>query len=200
MHVLWTRDFAFEFDFPALSVVQFAAGYANSNNYGPPCPNDCFRNNPNDMREAIQRELEKERIREEIIASEISRKRVLEAEVRRELMMEREMALRRADVGGFAFLSHRFEPLPHRLPILPHGSGGVGSFEEQIVSSLQDRIGLGTGPRSNRETGRLEMVPFQRHKEPQIAEIKAVPEVNKEKVILLVSNSFIYLFVGMLFR
>ncbi|MFS7935507.1 putative deoxyribodipyrimidine photo-lyase transcription factor C2H2 family [Helianthus anomalus] len=51
-----------------------------------------------EMRESIRRELEKERIREEIIAEEMARKRLLEAEVRRELMMERQMAMRR---GGF---------------------------------------------------------------------------------------------------
>ncbi|KAI3715030.1 hypothetical protein L6452_21995 [Arctium lappa] len=40
-----------------------------------------------DSREAIQRELEKEKIREEILAEEIARKLVLEAEVRREMAM-----------------------------------------------------------------------------------------------------------------
>lgn len=44
------------------------------------------------MHEVIQREIEKERIREEVIMSEILRRR---AEARREMMMEREMALRR---------------------------------------------------------------------------------------------------------
>ncbi|KAK4604802.1 hypothetical protein RGQ29_013030 [Quercus rubra] len=57
--------------------------------------------NPNDTREAIvQRELEKARIREEIIAAEITRRRLLEVEVRRELMIEREMALRRLSAEG----------------------------------------------------------------------------------------------------
>ncbi|XXG58634.1 hypothetical protein AAC387_Pa04g0899 [Persea americana] len=47
------------------------------------------------IRESVRRELEKERIREEIIAGEILRKRELEEEVRRELWYEREVALRR---------------------------------------------------------------------------------------------------------
>ncbi|KAG7942509.1 hypothetical protein I3843_16G106400 [Carya illinoinensis] len=55
--------------------------------------------NPNDVREAIQRELEKERIREEIMVADIARRRVLEEEVRRELMMEREIAMLRLTAG-----------------------------------------------------------------------------------------------------
>ncbi|KAM0021069.1 putative deoxyribodipyrimidine photo-lyase transcription factor C2H2 family [Helianthus debilis subsp. tardiflorus] len=53
-----------------------------------------------EVRESIRRELEKERIREEIIAEEMARKRLLEAEVRSELMMERQMAMRRGGGGG----------------------------------------------------------------------------------------------------
>ncbi|KAG6673310.1 hypothetical protein I3842_16G104800 [Carya illinoinensis] len=58
--------------------------------------------NPNDVREAIQRELEKERIREEIIVKEIARQRVLEEEVRREVMVEREIAMRRLTAEGLS--------------------------------------------------------------------------------------------------
>uniref|UniRef100_A0A2N9FLT2 Uncharacterized protein n=1 Tax=Fagus sylvatica TaxID=28930 RepID=A0A2N9FLT2_FAGSY len=66
-----------------------------------PRPKPEQSHNPNGPREAIlQRELEKERIREEIIAAEITRRRVLEAEVRRELMMEREMAMKRLTAMG----------------------------------------------------------------------------------------------------
>ncbi|CAH1426615.1 unnamed protein product [Lactuca virosa] len=46
---------------------------------------------PVDIRETIQRELEKEMIRVKIIAEEVERFHVLEAEVRRELMIGREM-------------------------------------------------------------------------------------------------------------
>ncbi|KAF2310896.1 hypothetical protein GH714_018243 [Hevea brasiliensis] len=64
----------------------------------------------------LQREIEKERIREEIIAKEIAW-RVLQAEVRRELMMEREMAMRVGDGegGGSTFGERptmRLEPRP----------------------------------------------------------------------------------------
>lgn len=44
------------------------------------------------MREAIVREIEKERVREKIIAEEIARRRMVESEVRRELVMERQLA------------------------------------------------------------------------------------------------------------
>ncbi|KAF5195058.1 hypothetical protein FRX31_015356 [Thalictrum thalictroides] len=53
--------------------------------------------NPDPSRELILMELEKERIREQIIASEIMRIRELEDEFRRKQAMERELALRRGD-------------------------------------------------------------------------------------------------------
>nr|KAJ0202570.1 hypothetical protein LSAT_V11C500261190 [Lactuca sativa] len=51
------------------------------------------------MREVIQRELEKEMIREKIIAEEVERFNGLEAEVRRELMMGREMMAKKSGNG-----------------------------------------------------------------------------------------------------
>ncbi|XP_059635714.1 uncharacterized protein LOC132277889 isoform X2 [Cornus florida] len=122
----------------------------------------------NDVREAILREIEKERIREEIIAEEISRKRLLEAEVRREMLMEREMALRRAD--GISFLppapgassSTWFEP---RLSVLHQSDGRL--LEERLALSLEERLSYST----RREIGGLETVPFHRKVEPKISEI-----------------------------
>lgn len=72
-----------------------------------------------DMRVAIQVELEKERIRGEIIMSEIARRRFSEAELRREMMMERESALARG-IGGFPFGSSQQMEFhqPIRLPLL----------------------------------------------------------------------------------
>lgn len=46
-----------------------------------------------DYYDPIQREMEKERIRKEIIAKDMAKRRVLEAEVRREMMIERERGL-----------------------------------------------------------------------------------------------------------
>ena len=71
--------------------------------------------NPNEVQDLILRE----RIREEIIAVEIAKRRVLEAEVRRELAyLEREMAMRRGAPEGPSledqWAAMRFEP---RLPL-----------------------------------------------------------------------------------
>uniref|UniRef100_A0A5B7CBP8 C2H2-type domain-containing protein n=1 Tax=Davidia involucrata TaxID=16924 RepID=A0A5B7CBP8_DAVIN len=157
------------------------AGYAR-NDFGR--PTEFFRN-PSDVREAIQREVEKERIREEIIAAEITRKRLLEAEVRREMLMEREMALRGGAAGGFSFLSAAaasvstamlFEP---RLSILHQAEGR--SLEEKLAWSLEERLGYS----ARREIGSMETLPFQRNVEPKISEVKPLPEVSKEKVIFL---------------
>ncbi|KAJ8571106.1 hypothetical protein K7X08_038078 [Anisodus acutangulus] len=65
-----------------------------------------------DVHEAMMREIEKELIRDDIIAEEVARRRMLEFEVRRELMMEREVEMWRGD--------HRFASLsfPPRLPFL----------------------------------------------------------------------------------
>ncbi|KAJ9535155.1 hypothetical protein OSB04_un001766 [Centaurea solstitialis] len=64
-----------------------------------------------ETRKAIQRELEKERIREEILSEEIAHKRDLEAEVRREMAME--MAIH----GDRGFPSSF--PLGHTNPLQP---------------------------------------------------------------------------------
>ncbi|GFS38980.1 hypothetical protein Acr_00g0060640 [Actinidia rufa] len=141
----------------------------------------CFRN-PSDVRESILREMEKERIREEIIAAEIARKQLLEAEVRREMMLEREMALRRAE--GFSFFSGSasvsamlFEP---RLSLLGQSEGRL--LEERLALSLEERLGY----RAPRGIGGFETFPFHRNSEPKISEVKPPPEVSKEKVIFLV--------------
>ncbi|XP_065631914.1 uncharacterized protein LOC112025121 isoform X3 [Quercus suber] len=85
------------FNYVSKQALRVSAGFSTTS----PRPNLEQIQNPNDTREAIvQRELEKARIREEIIAAEITRRRLLEAEVRRELMIEREMALRRLSAEG----------------------------------------------------------------------------------------------------
>ncbi|KAL6012185.1 hypothetical protein ACLOJK_002663 [Asimina triloba] len=114
-------------------------------------------------REAIRRELEKERIREEIIAREIFRRRELEEEVRRELAMEREFELRRqADRFSLASSS----ALPERR--------GLGS------ALIRDRF---AGP-SRREAGAGERVL------PVESEIRPLlQEVGKPQVVFLLSNA-----------
>ncbi|XP_068648436.1 uncharacterized protein [Aristolochia californica] len=103
-------------------------------------------------RETITRELEKERIREEIIAREILLRRELEEEVRRELALEREFALRRqADRFPFAssssLLSDRGATLPslfdsrigERSLVATHRSHEVGSFG-RLSTELQPEL------------------------------------------------------------
>lgn len=139
-----------------------------------------FLGNPFDVREAIRRELEKERIREEIIAGEIERKRALEAEVRMEMMMEREMALRRSN--SFTYpppMASRLEP---RLSVMHQSQSR--SLEERIAWSLEERFGHLAG----RRIGGIEPMPFRRNVDPIISEVKpTLPMVSKDNVIALVS-------------
>ncbi|XP_052182704.1 uncharacterized protein LOC127795207 isoform X2 [Diospyros lotus] len=131
---------------------------------------ESFRN-PIDVREAVRREIEKEKIREEIIAKEIARKRLLEAEVRREMMVEREMALRRGErfplLSTSAPASGQFEP---GLPQL-HYLSTSRSIEERLALSLQERLPY----EGRRGIGGFEMAPFQRA-EPKISQGKSSSE------------------------
>ncbi|KAL7224324.1 hypothetical protein ACSBR1_025725 [Camellia fascicularis] len=130
-----------------------------------------FIRNPSNMREAIQRELEKERIREEIIATEIVRKRMLEAELRREMALGSEMALRRGE--GFSTFSAqsamRFEP---RLSLLHQSEGRL--LEERLALSLEERLGY----QAHHSVGGFEMMRFTRNAEPKISEIMPPVEAN----------------------
>ncbi|THG04336.1 hypothetical protein TEA_011048 [Camellia sinensis var. sinensis] len=132
-----------------------------------------FIRNPSNVREAIQRELEKERIREEIIATEIVRKRMLEAELRREMALAREMALRRGE--GFSTFSAqsamRFEP---RLSLLHQSEGRF--LEERLALSLEERLGY----QAHHSVGGFEMMRFTRNAEPKISEIMPPSEVSTE--------------------
>ncbi|XP_057514490.1 uncharacterized protein LOC130796196 [Actinidia eriantha] len=132
-----------------------------------------FFRNPIDVREGIQRELEKERIREEIIAAEIARKSMLEAEVRREMMLETEMALRRAD--GLSLFAGSSSLFGSRFSRLNQSEGR--SLEERLASSLEQKLGYQGRPAMEG----FQTMPFQRCSEPKITEIKSPSEVSKEK-------------------
>ncbi|XP_071909103.1 uncharacterized protein [Coffea arabica] len=171
-----------------------SSGRANEYfNSGPGWANDCFNadfgqvneyiRNRLDVREAIQRELEKERIREEIIAAE---RQALEAEVRREMMMERELAIRarRGRVDAFDRFSFPFGGAMEFQPrdvLFLHNKGQ--SLEERIAMSLEERLGM----RERHETGRLGMVPLQHGSiEPKIKEFMSSPaDVKKDKIVIL---------------
>ncbi|KAK7849120.1 hypothetical protein CFP56_003756 [Quercus suber] len=118
--------------------------------------------NPNDTREAIaQRELEKARIREEIIAAEITRRRLLEAEVRRELMIEREMALRRLSAEG---------RISFQYGLSMHAFDGGFAFPSCINAFDM-----------------FPMLPQPRLPEAMPVDIRPPSETNKDKLIVLVS-------------
>lgn len=165
-----------------------------------------IQHQPANMHEAIWREFEKERIREEIIAEDMARRRMLEIEVRRELMMERQLLAKQA----FSSPVMGFSPT---LPLLKQQSD-VRSVEERIGRSLEDRMGRGisvSGLGARNEIGRLEIVPFeeriseipfqQRSVEPKISALKPVahsaepmiselqsplePSKEKDKIIFL---------------
>lgn len=109
---------------------------------------------PNNVRGSFFREIEKQQIREEIIAAE-ERRHQLEAEVRMEMMMEREMAL-----GG-----------THGFPI----------FSGPQNMLMDPRLPISNHP----ETRFRDAMPFSRGSGVRITEVKATPEVNKERIILL---------------
>lgn len=119
------------------------------------------------VRETIQREIEKQKIREEIIASEVARRQMLEEEVRRELMLERQMVLRRAGDGlpfegkstmWFGF--NRGHPALHRLE--------SRAMEDHLAFFGHNAV---------------DMSPLIRSPEATPTEIK--PELNKDRLIML---------------
>ncbi|KAL8493097.1 hypothetical protein ACS0TY_024353 [Phlomoides rotata] len=118
-----------------------------------------------DMHAAIKREIEKENIREEIIMMEIMRRRELEAEVRRELMMERELALRRG--------SHE---VSFSTPSVTEVNSPTRPLEERIVPSLMDRERLN----GMSESGGFEPLPFHRGSS-DIRNSEAIPITNVPK-------------------
>ncbi|KAL6973817.1 hypothetical protein U1Q18_028001 [Sarracenia purpurea var. burkii] len=137
------------------------------------------------VREAVRRELEKQQIREEIIAEEMARRRVLEAEVRRELSLEREIAMRRADgmplFPGTASSSSSAMLFESRMPLLHQCEGR--SLEERLALSLEERVCY----EARRGIGAIETLPFQRNAERKITLVEPQSEVTKEKVVFLVS-------------
>ncbi|KAK4337688.1 hypothetical protein RND71_042175 [Anisodus tanguticus] len=188
--------------------IRVSAGYA-----APHFENslDHIQHQPAIMHETIRRVIEKERIREEIIAEEIARRRMLEFEVRRELMMERQLAKHSGE--GFSPFSSPIMSFSPTLPFLKQQSD-VRSVEERIASSLEDRMGRGisvSGLGARNEIGRLDIVPFeeriseipfhQRSVQPKISALKPVsysaepviselqpslePSKEKDKIIFL---------------
>lgn len=127
--------------------------------------------NPDSV-ELFQREIEKTRIREEIIAAEMIRKRTLEAELRREMTMERGLELHREE--EFSLVS---------------SSSSLSMWSEQRSSLLRNHhsddsrvFDEGISFPSRQEVGNIENFPFQRH-----SDADKVTEINKGPVLFIVS-------------
>ncbi|KAL6532770.1 hypothetical protein OROGR_013730 [Orobanche gracilis] len=99
--------------------------------------------NPRVLHEEIQIEIEKEKIREEIMITEAARRRVLEAEVRRELMMERSAML--TSGHGFPFRSSPQMDFASPVMIPPRAGAKMdeGSLEERITSLFNGKCESG---------------------------------------------------------
>lgn len=118
---------------------------------------------------AIQREIEKERIRHEIMAEEIKRQGFLGAEVRRELIIEREMPLM---LRPQPLLSHHY---PHRLePEMVHGEMVIPENRRLAMAETYGVVGVGRGV-DGAEIGKFEAVPFQRRPPSPSPKIKEIP-------------------------
>ncbi|KAI3423755.1 uncharacterized protein J3R85_010752, partial [Psidium guajava] len=151
-------DHAWRGDFPGTRNVR---PYLN-------CEFDAMRD-PYLVRETIQREIEKQKIREEIIASEVARRQMLEDEVRRELMLERQMMLRRASDGlpfeGNSAMWFGFD----------RGHPALQGLENRI---MEDHLAY-----AGRNAVDVPPLPFIRSPEATRAEIK--PKLNKDRLIML---------------
>ncbi|KAH0714750.1 hypothetical protein KY284_007655 [Solanum tuberosum] len=103
--------------------------------------------------EAIRNEIDNERIRKEIVAERVARKQMLELEVRRELMMEREIAM----FGGDRFASF---------------------FKNQVDSMLfKEKMGMGISVVSTQDMDHISETPFcHRAVEPNISILNQSPK------------------------
>ncbi|OMO61717.1 Zinc finger, U1-type [Corchorus capsularis] len=146
-------------------------------------PGQAFRPHPNfPLPDAVQWELEKAQVREEIIASEIARRRAIEAEVRMELALERQVAaMHQTSESGLSFeqrLTMRFDP---RCPFLHHvGNNHCWRPDERFDY-------LPPPPAPPLMPPFLSPPPMLQPGVTEIldSEVKATPEQNKDKLIVL---------------
>lgn len=143
-------------------------------------------------------ELEKEQIRERIIMEEMMRRRNLEAEVRRELEIEREMAMLR----GTAAEALSFE---ERL-IVQINQRRLLMYQNQPCHAMDGRFAY-EGFRYSGGRGAFDAMPpppllaFPRSYGSMVPEVKSLPDSRNDKLIELVSSlSVIYDFTEMFLR
>ncbi|KAL1192505.1 hypothetical protein V5N11_031784 [Cardamine amara subsp. amara] len=116
-------------------------------------------------REAVQREIEKEQIRQEIIIAEATRKRELIAEVLKEMAIEREMAVRGITETGMS-LEEKLTMLINQKKLPPN----------QNLNDLFRHMSTCTGPYN------MQLPSLQQINE---ATERSSMESNKEKLIVL---------------
>ncbi|XP_049399875.1 uncharacterized protein LOC125863956 [Solanum stenotomum] len=117
-------------------------------------------NRSSNMVEEIRNEIHKERIRKEIVAEEVAQKQMLELEVRREIMMEREITM----FGGDRFASF---------------------FKNQANSmSFKEKLGMGVSTVSRHDMDHISEIHF-RHRavEPNISTLNQSPKAEILEVL-----------------
>lgn len=124
------------------------------------------------VREAIQREIEKQKIREEIIASEVARRQMLEDEVRRELMLERQIVLRQAGDGL------PFEGKSAMWFGFTRGHLALRQLERRVLEDHLAFVGRNA----------VDVSPLPSIRSPEATPTEIQPELNKDRVIMLVSS------------
>ncbi|KAG2308212.1 hypothetical protein Bca4012_082761 [Brassica carinata] len=126
----------------------------------------------------VQREIEKEQIRREIIAAETARRRELIAEVAQEMAMEREMAIK-----SIAEKEEKIATWITQRKLSTHQNQNNNNFSKlkrtysdpAMYTSLQNLV---TSPMT-------QMPPLQQMLEATAAKEKPVLESNKDKLIIL---------------
>ncbi|XP_042507779.1 cylicin-2-like [Macadamia integrifolia] len=157
--------------------------------------NDPLRN-PTNVGASIQREIEKERIREEIMAEE---RRALEIEVRRELLLEKELMLlalqRRAQSHGLSLMASSASMLraDQRLSMVIHPEGGSRLDESFAALPIRAEVGMHQAEGAKleerlslplpSEVGVVEKLPLQRTSEPRVGDVKPPSDVGKGQVL-----------------
>nr|XP_043621739.1 uncharacterized protein LOC122593399 isoform X2 [Erigeron canadensis] len=173
-------------------------GYPNENIGGGRAGVDMYQGGL-EMREAILREIVKERIRGEIIAEEIERRRILEIEVRNEMIMERHMAMRSSEGRVSAMM--RLSLPPSHINLFEQRSLNPQPIhlEERIFLSIDEKLGCesrgssvtpfqpcGDSLKIKETPTGVTVVPFQRHDDSlETKEIFVPPEDNKKDNIVL---------------
>ncbi|XP_057958429.1 uncharacterized protein LOC131151199 [Malania oleifera] len=125
-----------------------------------------------DVNELIRREAEKKMIRKEIIAAEILRRLELEAEVRRELQIERDAGMIN---GEGIYLTPSDMQVP-RMSLMTGGGSGAMPFQRQPERFMALR---------RPEVGCPKQLPFQRHTEAGKPAIEPLPERKTGQVLFL---------------